>query len=58
MRAYCFCGGIANGDHNSIETTELDKKKEWQLLAISDEIARTYHLAAVPLGGQIIVFGG
>ena len=57
-KAFCFCGGQATVNLNSIECIQTDKDWKWQILALSDKIAKTSHLAAASFEGSIILFGG
>lgn len=59
MTAYCFCG--SKGFHNnlnSIEKLDMENEGSWRVLPINNEIAQTYHLAAVLFEEKIVVFGG
>ena len=57
MRAFCFCG-INGQELNSVERLELESEIEWQMLPLSENIAKIAHIAAALYESKIVIFGG
>lgn len=54
--AYCFCGSVRGESYlNSAEMLE-EGAEAWKLIKV--KLPRTFHCAAVEIGGNILLFGG